>query len=134
MHLPAHSAPHDLTLRRNCRHLQVVWSALPGDRRTYAVQRWPDAATPTPGQPGWESSLLPQAPQPNPADGTLSLMDAHGGWSAARAAALGAGSSSSSSGLAFYRVLALGGDGGVLAATEAAQPFDAGSEPMHGSA
>lgn len=90
---------------------QVVWSAVPRDRSTpaavaYAIQRWPLAVMPEPGEGGYVRSLLAAEPRLDAVHDTYSIVDG-GGGDASRP---------------FYRVLALDAGGQVVAATSPSRP------------
>lgn len=89
---------------------QLEWALLPADdgaaapAARYAIQRWPQADMPAPGQPYYQTSLLSLRQEYDAAQGTWSATD--GGAPRSH----------------FYRVLALAADGGLLGATRPSQP------------
>lgn len=104
---------------------QLAWAVLPAERAggtaaapvKYAVQRWPTATMPAPGQPGYLDSLLQLQYERHIADGTWTAVDA------GRAPAPAGGEIGGAR--PFYRVLALASTGQVLAATRPSQAFRA---------
>lgn len=106
--------------------LQLVWSAVPaaaagGASVRYAVQRWPTADMPAPGERGYLDSLFSAPYDFDAADGSYTAADATVG---AAATAGGGGPRRRP----FYRILALNSSGAPLAATRPAQAVVAQGE------
>ena len=87
-----------------------MWAALPGAEAppaAYAIQRWPTASMPSPGQDGYLASLVHLEAQLDASEGTYTATDS------SPAAADGR--------RPFYRLLALAPSGLPLAATRPSQ-------------